>query len=124
MAQAKYTIYKYVRFKGGSWRYCRAALYANHTIKPDIVTVGGREEKHLEGGYYLACAGQWIPAGSDALKAQRQQHALLSGNSLEYERYSGRPVPTLALVSWPCVCRLGPAPTFGMPRARRPVREL
>ncbi len=54
MAQPKYTIYKYkyVRFKDGSWRFCRAALYANHTIKPDVVTVGGREEKHPEGNYY------------------------------------------------------------------------
>ncbi len=49
MAQPKYTIYKYVRLKDGSWRYCRAALYANHTIKADIVIVGRREEKHLEG---------------------------------------------------------------------------
>ena len=63
MAQPKYTIYKYVRFKDGSWRYCRAALYANHTIKPDVVTVGGKEEKHPEGNYYIACGGNWIPAG-------------------------------------------------------------
>jgi integrase len=98
VAQPKYTIYKYVHFKDGSWRYCRAALYANHTIKPDVVTVGGKEEKHPEGNYYLACAGQWIPAGPDALKAQRQQHALLSGNSLEYERYSGRSMPKSAVV--------------------------
>jgi integrase/recombinase XerD len=98
MAQPKYTIYKYVRLKDGSWRYRRAALYANHTIKPDVVTVGGKEEKHPEGNYYLSCAGQWIPAGPDALKAQRQQHALLSGNSLKYERYSGRPAPKLDAV--------------------------
>lgn len=97
MAQPKYTIYKYVRLKEGSWRYCRAALYANHTIKPDVVAVGGKEEKHPEGNYYLACTGQWIPAGPDALTAQRQRHALLSGNSLEYERYSGRPVPKPAV---------------------------
>ena len=51
MAQPKYTIYKYVRLRGGSWRYCRAALYANRTIKPNVVTVGGREEKHAEGNY-------------------------------------------------------------------------
>jgi|SRR5215468_8070663 len=38
MAQPKYTIYKYVRLKDGSWRYCRAAIYANHTIKPNVVT--------------------------------------------------------------------------------------
>jgi integrase/recombinase XerD len=98
MAQPKYTIYKYVRLKDGSWRYCRAALYANHTIKPDVVTVAGKEEKHTEGNYYLACAGQWIPAGADALKAQRQRHALLSGNSQEYARYSGQPVPKAVLV--------------------------
>lgn len=79
--------------KDGSWRYCRAALYANHTIKPDVVTVGGKDEKHPEGNYCVACAGPWIPAGPDALKAQRQRHALLSGNSQECPRYSGRPVP-------------------------------
>ena len=97
MAQPKYTIYKYIRLKDGSWRYCRAALYANHTIKPNVVIVAGTEERHSEGNYYLAYAGQWIPAGPDALKAQRQRHALLSGNSLEYERYSGRPEPKLAV---------------------------
>jgi integrase len=97
MAQPKYTVYKYVRLKGG-WRYCPAALYANHTIKPDVVIVGGKEERHPEGNYYIAYAGQWIPAGPDALKAQRQRHALLSGNSLEYERYSGRSVPKAAVV--------------------------
>jgi len=99
MAQPKYTIYKYVRLRDGSWRYCRAALYANHTVKPDVVNLGGKEEKHPEGNYYLACAGQWIPAGPDALKAQRQRHALLSGNSQEYERYSGRFVPKAAVVN-------------------------
>jgi hypothetical protein len=60
--------------------------------------IGGKEEKHPEGNYYLACGGQWIPAGADALRAQRQRHALLSGNSLEYERYSGRSVPKTAVV--------------------------
>jgi hypothetical protein len=98
MAQPKYTIYKYVRFKDGSRRYCRAALYANRTIKPDVVTLGGREEKHSEGNYYIACGGKWIPAGADALTAQRQQHALLSGNSVEYKLYSGRSVPKVAVV--------------------------
>ena len=97
MAQPNYTIYKHVRFKDGSWRYCRAALYGNRTIKPDVVTVGGRGEKHQEGNYYIACCGKWIPAGADALPAQRQQHALLSGNALEYEIYSGRSVPKAAV---------------------------
>lgn len=34
---------------------------------------------------------------ADALTAQRQQHALLSGNSVEYKLYSGRSVPKVAL---------------------------
>ncbi|MGA8232285.1 MAG: hypothetical protein WB795_12475 [Candidatus Acidiferrales bacterium] len=63
MAQPKYTICKYVRFKDGSWRYCQAALYANHTIQPDVVTVGGREEKHPEGNYYIACSGNGFLLG-------------------------------------------------------------
>jgi hypothetical protein len=33
MAQSKYTLYKYVRLEDGSWRYCRAALYANRRGK-------------------------------------------------------------------------------------------
>jgi len=37
MGQPKYTIYKYVRLKDGSWRYCRAARYANQPIKADVV---------------------------------------------------------------------------------------
>jgi len=77
----------------GYWRYCRAAFYANHTIKTDVVLVGGREEKHHGDNYYIVCGGNWIPAGVDALAAQRQRHALLSGNALEYELYSGRSVP-------------------------------
>jgi hypothetical protein len=44
MAQPKYTLYKYVRLKDGSWRYCRAALYANHTVKPNLVLIGGKED--------------------------------------------------------------------------------
>lgn len=68
----------------GSWRYCRAALYANRTLKRDIVMAGGKEEKHAGGSYFLYPAGQWIPAGTDALEAQRQQRAFLSGTAFEY----------------------------------------
>lgn len=99
MTQPKYAIYKYVHFKDGSWRYCRAALYVNHTTEPDVVTVGGEEEKHPEGNYLRSrLCPQWTLAGPDAPKAQRRQHALLSGNSLEYERYSGRSMAKSAVV--------------------------
>jgi integrase len=80
MAQSKYALYKYVRLKDGSWRYCRASLYANHTIKRDMVIADGKEEKHPEGNYYIAHAGKWINVGTDALEAQRKQSRLLHGN--------------------------------------------
>jgi hypothetical protein len=40
-------------------------------VKRDIVLVGDKEEKHTEGNYYLDHAGHRIPAGPDALAAQR-----------------------------------------------------
>jgi hypothetical protein len=79
MAQPQYTLYKYVKLSGGNWRYCRAALYKNHTVKRDRVIVGEKEEVHSEGDYYIAHCGQWINVGPDALGAQRQQHRLLAG---------------------------------------------
>ena len=54
MAQPKYTLYKYVKLSGGKWRYCRAARYKNHMIKPNIVMVGEKEEVHSEGDYILS----------------------------------------------------------------------
>ena len=56
MAQAKYTLYKYVKLSGGRWRYCRAALYKNHTIKSNTAIVGGKED--AEGDYYIAHDGR------------------------------------------------------------------
>ncbi len=34
-------------------RYCRVVLSANGRVKPDVVIVDGKEEKHAEGAYYL-----------------------------------------------------------------------
>lgn len=34
-------------------RYCRVVLPANGRVKPDVVVVNGKEERHLEGAYYL-----------------------------------------------------------------------
>ena len=79
MAQPKYTLYKYVKLARGKWRYCRAAHYKNHMIKPNSVMVGEKEEVHSEGDYYIAHGDQWTNVGPDALEAQRQQHRLLAG---------------------------------------------
>jgi integrase len=35
-------------------RYCPVALSANGRIKPDVVLVGDREERHPEGAYYIS----------------------------------------------------------------------
>jgi integrase/recombinase XerD len=34
-------------------RYCPVALSANGRVKPDVVSVNGKEERHPEGAYYL-----------------------------------------------------------------------
>src|SRR6266478_5489409 len=35
------------------WRYCRVLLSVNGRVKPDVVVVNGKEERHVEGAYYL-----------------------------------------------------------------------
>lgn len=84
---AKLSIYKYVRTEKG-WRYCKAAFHPNGKIKPNVVVVGGVEEKHTEGSYFLNFNNQWIDVGADALEAQRKR--LLRLNQMEYQRLSGR----------------------------------
>jgi len=38
---------------GNGMRYCPVAQSANGRVKPDVVLVDGKEERHLEGAYYL-----------------------------------------------------------------------
>jgi integrase/recombinase XerD len=35
------------------WRYCRVVLSANGRVKPDVVLLNGKEERHPEGAFYL-----------------------------------------------------------------------
>ena len=35
------------------WRYCAVILSANGRVKPDVVLINGKPEKHSEGAYYL-----------------------------------------------------------------------
>jgi hypothetical protein len=77
MALCKFTLYKYIKFKDGSWRYCKAAFYSNGKIKPNRCILGGKEEEHPEGAYYLHHKKQWILVGTDALEAQRQRNVRL-----------------------------------------------
>ena len=48
----KVNLTKYVRMAKGL-RYCPAVISANGRIKPEIVVVDGRKERHAEGSYYL-----------------------------------------------------------------------
>jgi hypothetical protein len=46
------------------------------------VIVGGKEEAHAEGDYYIAHDSRWINVGPDAWEAQRQQHRLFAGGTM------------------------------------------
>ena len=52
MANREVNLTKRVQTANG-YRYCPAVLSANGLIKPDVVRVGEREEKHPEGAYYI-----------------------------------------------------------------------
>ncbi|HYL62527.1 MAG TPA: hypothetical protein VE077_07890, partial [Candidatus Methylomirabilis sp.] len=81
------SIYKYVR-TDKAWRYCKATFHPKGKIKPNVVVVGGVEEKHTEGRYFLNSNNRWIDVGTYALDAQRKRLLLL--NQMEYARLSGR----------------------------------
>src|SRR6202049_4657709 len=52
MANREVNLTKRVQTPHG-WRYCRVLLSANGRVKPDVVVVNGKEERHPEGAYYL-----------------------------------------------------------------------
>jgi integrase/recombinase XerD len=52
MANREVNLTKRVQTPHG-WRYCSVLLSANGRVKPDVVVVNGKEERHPEGAYYL-----------------------------------------------------------------------
>lgn len=52
MANREVNLTKRVQTPHGM-RYCAVVLSANGRVKPDVVFVNGREERHTEGAYYL-----------------------------------------------------------------------
>jgi integrase/recombinase XerD len=52
MANREVNLTKRVQTPHG-WRYCRVLLSPNGRVKPDVVVVIGKEERHVEGAYYL-----------------------------------------------------------------------
>ena len=81
MPQPKFQFYKHIKISG-KWRYCRAAIYSNGKVKPDVVVVGGQEEKHAEGSCCIRHKNSWIEAGTDPLEAQRMRSKLV--DQVEY----------------------------------------
>lgn len=86
MAQPKCTLYKHVKLKSG-WRYCKVPLYPNGKIKPHVVIVGGVEETHRDGAYYLSHNNTWIPFGEGPQEAVRER--LKRQSAAEYHRLRG-----------------------------------
>ena len=82
MAQPKFTLSKYIKLADCSERYCKAAFYSNGKIKPTRCIIGGKEEEHPEGSYFLYHKKSWIPVGADALDAQRRRNAQLDNYEL------------------------------------------
>ncbi len=52
MANREVNLTKRIQTPHG-WRYCRVLVSPNGRVKPDIVVVSGKEERHVEGAYYL-----------------------------------------------------------------------
>jgi integrase len=88
MANRQVNLTKRVETPQGS-RYCTVVLSANGRVRPDLVVVNGRQERHPEGAYYL----EWregkkrrrLSVGSDAQDAlgrrQRKEAELNAQNN-------------------------------------------
>jgi hypothetical protein len=84
MGFAKFSIYKYVR-TGIGWRYCKSVYGKNNKLKPDAVVIGGKEEAHPEGAYYLNVDGQWVKCGNSAAEAEEERTRSLAKQRYEHE---------------------------------------
>ena len=89
MAQPKFTLYKHVKING-QWRYFRAAVASNNKVKPHVILVGGKEEKHADGSYCVRNGGKWIDVGNVPAEALRQR------TKLAQEEAVPTPVPAAA----------------------------
>jgi integrase/recombinase XerD len=89
-------------------RYCAVVLSPNGRVKPDLVLVEGRPEKHSEGAYYL----EWrekgrrvrLSVGKDApeasarrLRKEAELNALNNGVSVLPENGNGHPSVAVAI---------------------------
>lgn len=99
MANRQVNLTKRVQTPHGT-RYCTVVLSANGRVKPDVVVVNGKEERHPEGAYYL----EWrdgskrirLSVGKDAqdaatrrLRKEAELNAINNGVSVLPENGNG-----------------------------------
>jgi len=99
MANREVNLTKRVETPHG-WRYCRVVLSTNGRVKPDVVIVNKKEERHPEGAYYL----EWreggkrvrLSVGKDAadanarrLRKEAELNAVNNGVSVVPENSNG-----------------------------------
>ncbi len=77
-----------IRSHGQRLALLQSGVPSERQDQADVVVVGGVEEKHTEGRYFLNSNNRWIDVGTDAIDAQRKRLLLL--NQMEYARLSGR----------------------------------
>src|SRR5258707_13091352 len=82
LAKPKFTLYKHIKIDG-QWRYFRAAVASNNKVKPDVIVVGGQEQKHEDGSYCVRHKNQWIDVGNDPAEALRRRTQLVEADSVE-----------------------------------------
>ena len=89
MRKVRVNITKYVSTEAGP-RYCPAVITSNGRIKQDVVLVGGKEERHPEGAYYL----DWRDNGVRARLSVGKTHRTRSPNVIG--RHSRLTQPAMA----------------------------
>ncbi len=90
MANREVNLTKRVQTAHGM-RYCRVLLSANGRVKPDLVVVNRKEERHPEGAYYL----EWregvkrvrLSVGKDAADASARRLEERSGIECRQQRH-------------------------------------
>jgi hypothetical protein len=76
VANRKVSVWKYVKI-GDRWKYCRPVKLRNNKLSQDRVLVGGKQETHTEGNFYL-CFYEgdkkvWQKVGPKVADAERQK---------------------------------------------------
>ena len=95
MANREVNLTKRVQTTHG-WRYCRVLPSANGRVKPEVVFVNGKEERHQEGAYYL----EWRDGSKRVRLSVGKVAADASARQLRKVIWDGRPNGWVVQQSW------------------------